>query len=118
MPTVCFLMETRLDKTGFEKYCREVKFANKLIVKKHDSGGGLALLWQKDVALYVINFTENHILVKVVEKDGFSWYLTCFYRWPDSSQKFKSWALLSHLSLFVDGPWLCIGDFDAILHSA
>ena len=54
MPTVCFLMETRLDKTGFEKYCREVKFANKLIVKKHDSGGGLALLWQKDVALDVL----------------------------------------------------------------
>ena len=118
VPTVCFLMETRLDKTGFEKHCREVKFANKLIVKKHDSGGGLALLWQKDVALDVINFNENHILVKVVEKDGFAWYLTCFYRWPDSSQKFKSWALLSHLSSFMDGPWLCIGDFDAILHSA
>ena len=62
----------------------------------------------------VINFTENHILAKVVEKDGFVWYLTCFYGWPDSSQKAKSWALLSHLSSFVDGPWLCIGDFNVI----
>ena len=116
-PTVCFLMETRLNKTGFEKHCREVKFPNKLIVKKHDSGGGLALLWKRDVSMDVINFTENHILAKVVEKDGFVWYLTCFYGWPDSSQKAKSWALLSHLSSFVDGPWLCIGDFNVILHS-
>ena len=28
----------------------------------------------------------------------------------------KSWALLSHLATFVDGPWLCIGDFNTILH--
>ena len=116
-PTVCFLMETRLNKTGFEKHCREVKFPNKLIVKKHDSGGGLALLWKRDVSMDVINFTENHILAKVVEEDGFVWYLTCFYGWPDSSQKAKSWASLSHLSSFMDGSWLCIGDFNVILHS-
>ena len=116
-PTVCFLMETRLNKTGFEKHYREVKFPNKLIVKKHDSGGGLALLWKRDVSMDVINFTENHILAKVVEEDGFVWYLTCFYGWPDSSQKAKSWALLSHLSSFMDGSWLCIGDFNVILHS-
>ena len=53
-----------------------------------------------------------------VEEDGFVWYLTCFYGWPEASQKAKSWALLSHFSSFVDGPWLCIGDFNAILHSA
>ena len=110
-------METRLNKKGFEKHCREVKFLNKLIVKKHDSGGRLALLWKRDVSMDVINFTENHILAKVVEEDGFVWYLTCFYGWPDSTQKAKSWALLSHLSSFVDGPWRCIGDFNAILHS-
>lgn len=29
-PTVCFLMETRLDKDGFEKKCREITFPNKV----------------------------------------------------------------------------------------
>ena len=117
-PTVCFLMETRLNRKGFDKHCREIKFPNKLIVKKHDSRGGLALLWKRDVSLDVINFIENHILAKVVEEDGFVWYLTCFYGWPETSQKAKSWALLSHLSSFVDGPWMCIRDFNATLHSA
>lgn len=66
----------------------------------------------------VINFTANHILAKVTEDDGFTWYLTGFYAWPESNQKSKSWALLTHLLPFVDGPWLCIGDFNAILHSS
>ena len=38
-----FLMETWLDKKGFEKHCREIPFPNKFIVRKLDSGGGLAL---------------------------------------------------------------------------
>ena len=37
-PDVCFLMETRLDRSGFEKHCGDVPFKNKLIVKKPNSG--------------------------------------------------------------------------------
>ena len=61
---------------------------------------------------------DNHILAKVVEKDGFVWYLTGFYGWPEANEKRKSWALLSHLKSFVEGPWGCIGDFNAILHAS
>ena len=43
-------------------------------MKKPNSGGGLALLWKEEMILDVINFTDNHILVKVVEDDGFVWY--------------------------------------------
>lgn len=116
-PMVCFLMETQYDKKGFVKHCREVPFPNKFIVKKSNSGGGLALLWKTEAKIDVINFTEHHILAKVVEEDGFQWYLDCFYGWPEHSQKVKSWAVLSHLATFVDGLWLYIGDFNAILHS-
>lgn len=30
----------------------------------------------------------------------------------------KSWALLSHIKSFMDGPWLCIRDFNTILQSS
>ncbi|KAK7820737.1 hypothetical protein CFP56_038489 [Quercus suber] len=53
---------------------------------------------------HAVNYTEHHILAKVVEEDGFEWWLTCFYGWPEASQKKKSWALLSHLSTLVRGP--------------
>ena len=55
-PKVCFLMETRLDKEGYDKHCRELPFQNKLIMKRPNSSGGLALVWKRDVNLDVINF--------------------------------------------------------------
>ena len=55
-PKVCFLMETRLDKEGYDKHCRELPFQNKLIVKRPNSSGGLVLVWKRDVNLDVINF--------------------------------------------------------------
>ena len=78
----------------------------------------MALIWKNDVWLELINFTANHIMVRVLEDDRFTWWLTCFYGWPEATQKHKSWELLSHLKSFVEGPWLCIGDFNAILQSS
>ena len=78
-PRVCFLMETRLDKEGFEKLYDNLPFPNRIIAKNPDSGGGIALIWKSEVSLDVINFTANHVLSKVVEEDGFEWFLTGFY---------------------------------------
>ncbi|XP_065629326.1 uncharacterized protein LOC136067422 [Quercus suber] len=114
---VCFLMEILLDKEGFVQLYDNLPFPNQIIVKYPDSGGGLALIWKNDVKLEVISFTTNHILAKVKEDDGFEWYLTCFYGWPEANQKEKSWQHLAHLKSFIDGPWLCIGDFNAFLSS-
>ena len=116
-PKVCFLMETRLDNDGFMYHCRELAYPNKLIVKKPDSGGGLALVWKEEVWLEVINYTENHVLAKVVEDDGFQWFLTGFYGWPETNKKRLSWALLRHISSFVKGSWCYVGDFNAFLHA-
>ena len=89
VPTVCFLMETRLDKDGFVKLYGNLLFQNKIIVKHLDSGGGLAFLWKNDVSLEVINFIVNHVLAKVTKEDGFVWYLTGFYgRLETTKRKF------------------------------
>jgi len=68
---VCFLMETRLDKEGFDKLYGELPFPNKIIVKKPDSGGALALIWKNEVRLELINYIANHILVKIREEDNY-----------------------------------------------
>ena len=107
-------METRLDKEGFNRLYGELPYPNRIIVKNPDMGGGLALIWKEDIVFDLINFTVNHILVKVKEEDGFEWWLTCFYGWPEANLLYKSWELLEHLKTFVGGPWMCIGDFNAI----
>ena len=116
VPNVCFLMETRLDKEGFDKLYSNLPFQKNIIVKYPDLGGGLALLWKNDVAMEVINYTANHVLTKVIEEDGFVRYLTYFYGWPEAQNEERSWKLLAHLKTFVEGPWMVIGDFYAFLN--
>ena len=95
-------METCLDREGFDYHCRELPYPNKFIIKKPYGGGGLALIWKTNVQVEVINFTDHHILARVVEEDGFAWMLTYFYGWLEVSQKHKLWALLNRLRSFVD----------------
>ncbi|XP_075663965.1 uncharacterized protein LOC142633609 [Castanea sativa] len=93
-------------------------YQNKIVVKHPNSSGGLALLWKNSIKLEIINYTVNHVWAVVTEEDGFKWFLTCFYGWPEAQQKEKSWRLLEHLKTFVEGPWLVIGDFNAFLHAS
>ena len=101
---VCFLMETRLDMEGFNNLYDNLPFQNKIIFKHPDSGGGLAFLWKDDIRLEVINYIANHMLAKVIEEDGFVWFMTGFYGWLETQQKFKSWKLLEYLKTYVEGP--------------
>ena len=118
VPTVCFLMETRLDKDGFDNLYENLPFQNKIIVKHPNSEGGLAFLWKNEVRLEVINITVNHVLAKVTEEDGFVWFLMGFYGWPEAQRKTNSWRLLKYLHSFVVGPWVVIGDFNAYLQAS
>ena len=117
-PIVCFLMETRLDKDGFEDLYSNLPLQNKIIVKHPNAGGGLAFLWKKTINLEVIHYIANYVLAVVTEEDGFRWFLTCFYGWPEAQQKKKLWRLLEYLRTFVEGPWMVIGDFNAFLHAS
>ena len=51
----------------------------------------------------LINYSPNHILIKVTEEDGFVWFFTGFYGWPETQLKEKSWQLMEHLRGFVNG---------------
>ena len=107
VPTICFLMETRLDKEGFEKLYGNLSFQNKIIVKQLDSGGGLAFLWKNEVRLEVINFIVNHVLAKVTEEDGYVWYLTDFLWVVECTTERK---LMETLKIFTNLYSGTIGD--------
>ena len=112
-PTVCFLMETRLEKDGFENLYSNLPFQNKIIIKHPNAEGGLTFLWKNTSNLEIINYTTNHVLAVVTEEDGFRWFLTGFYGWSEAQQKERSWRLLEYLKTFVEGPWIVIRDFKA-----
>ena len=76
------------------------------------------MLWKENISLDVFKFSENQISTWVIESDGFRWLLTGFYGWPEVKDRNKSWTLISHICSYVDGAWMCIGDFNEMLSSA
>ena len=56
-------------------------------MKKPDFGGGLALIWKEEFRLEVINYTDNHVLAKVVEDNGFQWFFYWFLWLAENESK-------------------------------
>ncbi|KAM4105784.1 hypothetical protein ACB094_04G018900 [Castanea mollissima] len=63
-------------------------------------------------------FSDNQISATVTESDGFQWVLSGFCRWTETQDRYKSWALFSHICSLIDGAWMCIGDFNEMLSSS
>jgi hypothetical protein len=50
----------------------------------------------------------------IIQADGLRWRIIGFYGHPEAALRPRSWALLRHLSLVSNIPWLVMGDFNEI----
>ena len=57
----CFLSKTQADKEKLDRLKYKIKCAGLFVVHNQDRGGGLALLWQKRVSIWVGSFSKFHI---------------------------------------------------------
>ena len=60
-PKIVFLSETWSSRKHMEKVKRELDFDGLFIVPSDGKGGGLALLWKLEVAVWVDSFSKFHI---------------------------------------------------------
>ncbi|KAL0457799.1 UNVERIFIED_CONTAM: hypothetical protein Slati_0407100 [Sesamum latifolium] len=79
-------------------------------------GGGLMLLWRKDINLVVHSFSHSHIDAGISNEEGTNgWRFTGLYGHPKAAKRTETWSLLWKLRDFSSRPWLCAGDFNEIL---
>lgn len=80
-------------------------------------GGGLALLWKREIDLEIMGYSKSFIDTIITEQDsGFRWRITGFYGNPETHRRKESWEELGALSRKLKLPWLCYGDFNEILY--
>ncbi|VFQ81500.1 unnamed protein product [Cuscuta campestris] len=77
--------------------------------------GGLALLWKSPLNVTLLSLSRFHIDVEVEDLALGRWRHTGFYGHPDQSRRSESWDLLRDLSQASTLPWICGGDFNAIM---
>uniref|UniRef100_A0A803PV25 Reverse transcriptase domain-containing protein n=1 Tax=Cannabis sativa TaxID=3483 RepID=A0A803PV25_CANSA len=114
-PSIIFLAESKLTRVQAERVCSVLQYENLWTVDRIGLSGGLLLMWKADIQVQVLSSSPGHILATVAGCGFPPWSFTGFYGNPDAGQRRFSWQLLRDLRKEVQGPWLCIGDFNEIV---
>uniref|UniRef100_A0A2N9G7B6 Reverse transcriptase domain-containing protein n=1 Tax=Fagus sylvatica TaxID=28930 RepID=A0A2N9G7B6_FAGSY len=114
-PSVVFLIETWQDEGPLERLRCQLQFENKFIAQSRNKGGGLCLLWKKEINLRVYSFSHSHIDAVVNENQPDAWRFTGFYGAPETHNREESWNLLRRLNAQFKLPWCCMGDFNELV---
>ncbi|XP_039169360.1 uncharacterized protein LOC120293707 [Eucalyptus grandis] len=93
-PGLLFLMETKNKATMVEKICKKLQFQNLYLVNPTGIAGGLAIMWQEEIALKI----------------------TFVHASTDFGERMTLWQLLGNLKPPISLPWICMGDFNEMLY--
>lgn len=114
-PHIIFQAETKLHARKIENIKMKLDF-NGVAVSSRGRSGGFAMLWPKDINILLQSFSSCHIDVNICdEKCAYVWRFSGFYGDPNEHERYKSWDFRRRLSSLSTLPWLCVGDFNAIL---
>lgn len=117
-PSLVFLMETRSKKKNIDKLLHSLKFNSCVTVDPHGLARGLALLWNKQVEVEVLDSSKNFIHVSITNKaDDATWECTFTYGDPVQQRRREVWDIISSLQFRRGNPWCCVGDFNEVLHT-
>ena len=117
VPTILFLMETKLSVREMEPIKSELGYPSMLAVSSEGRKGGLALLWKAEVVVDTLTYSSNYIDANIHTQDSSPWRLTGIYRHSKEEKKVETWRLMRHLHACRALPWVCLGDFNEILSS-
>ena len=115
-PSVLCVLETQVHKARVEGLKGTLGFDNAFAVSSSGRSGGMGIFWNNKIRLEILPYSQYHIDAIVTETGSEPWRLTCVYGEAQTSERFKTWNMLKHIKSSNALPWLCIGDFNEVLH--
>jgi hypothetical protein len=114
-PDVLFLSETLVSSNKSEAFRYMLGYVSCLAVNSTGRSGGLALYWNTSFNCTVINYSNNHISVRIDDHAMGPWQFTGYYGFPEGGRRRNAWDYLHGLARDVSLPWCIGGDFNDIL---
>jgi hypothetical protein len=99
-----------------ESLCRTLGFDKCFAVSSSGRSGGLGLFWNNEIKVDILPYSQYHLDTIVTEQGKESWRLTVVYGEAQVNERHKTWDMLKFIRSANDLPWLCIGDFNEVLH--
>lgn len=111
-PDLLFLSETLVDNNVVDNLAPKFGFTSHVSVARVGRGGGLAVMWRRNLKCSVIDSSQNHVNLVMMEGNAPSWRLTCFYGYPERTRRRDSWNFIRQLASQSHLPWCVFGDFN------
>lgn len=84
-------MEIKCSVNKLKDIRRRVGFSSCFVVSLVGKKGGLALLWNGDINLEILNYSSSQITSIIRDTDlAWEWSLTGFYGLPETHRRFES----------------------------
>ncbi|XP_031115795.1 uncharacterized protein LOC116019654 [Ipomoea triloba] len=97
-------------KAGYQK----LKFDNWIRVEALGFSGGIWLFWNNPLTVNIIFTDPQFILSQVKDNGSEPWFFSIIYGSPTPSLRKKLWRNLDRTLLNINGPWLSVGDYNAV----
>ncbi|KAF5450453.1 hypothetical protein F2P56_030807 [Juglans regia] len=114
-PEVIFLMETMIKTRRVEGLKSKLRMEGCFVVDSLGRRGGLALFWDGQVSVEILNFSQWHINASVKEGNTTEWNFTGFYGHPEVAKRKFTWELLNRLKPSEGRAWCVAADFNEVL---
>ncbi|KAG8380712.1 hypothetical protein BUALT_Bualt06G0044500 [Buddleja alternifolia] len=115
-PDVVFLCELKTSLlSSLSSLLDSLNLYSKHFVPPLGRSRGLGLAWNSHVELQITLDSKFHINALFTPKDNSPpWQITCVHGPCNHSAKLKFWDFLLAIGSSFGGPWLAIGDFNAV----
>jgi exonuclease III len=115
-PNVLCVVETQLHKSRVEGLAKRLGYDHGFAVSSTGCSGGLGMFWNNEIKLDILPYSHYHIDAVSTERDNEPWRLTCVYGEAQTSERHKTWEMLRFIKCASPLSWMCIGDFNEVLH--
>jgi len=106
-PDVIILFETMSNANNIEELKYVLCFVFCFCCDREGRGGGLAILWKKNLNCRITNYSKNHVDVEVTDNIRGSWRLTGFYGFPEGGRRRASWNFFKASSSEIATAMVC-----------
>jgi hypothetical protein len=103
-------------KLRAEGLARRLGFDHSFAVSSTGRSEGLVVFWNNEIKLEILPYSQIHIDAIVIEGTNDPWRLTCVYGEAQVAERHKTWDILKFIKSSSPLPWMCIGDFNKVLH--
>jgi hypothetical protein len=110
------VVETHLPKARVEALARTLGYDNGFAVSSTGRSGGLGVFWNNEIKVEILPYSRYHIDARITEGEDEPWRLTCVYGEAQTSERYKTWDMMKRIRAASSLPWMCIGDFNEVLH--